>query len=76
MLAKPIGNQRTDEEKNQMAECVRSDMDHLRQGFKVLNDNKETGFMCSGDTITFFDIMVYIEISQILAMYSVYFRSS
>jgi polysaccharide deacetylase 2 family uncharacterized protein YibQ len=63
LLSKPVETQRKEEEINFVAEQVRNDMDHLRQCFKELNNHVGSGFLCSADTLTFLDLMVYIEIS-------------
>jgi len=43
---------------------------------KVLDANLQPGYLCSSDTLTFVDIMVYIEISQILGMFRVYITNT
>ena len=72
LASKTITLQKTHEEKKQLAESVRNDMEHLRQGFKVLNDNMTDGFICCSDTITFVDIMIYVEISQVLCTFAAF----
>jgi len=44
---------------------VRNDMEHIHMGFKVMNKmfEEHLGYFCSSDTLTFFDMMAYNEIS-------------
>jgi len=48
-------------------------MEHLQLAFKKLDDKiSESPYLISGEDLTYFDIMVWHEISQILTMYARY----
>lgn len=69
VISKSDKSCKNQDEVNQLAELVRNDMEHLVQGFKVLNSQMTIGYLASTEMITFLDLMVYNEISQVLFFY-------
>jgi len=52
-------------------------MEHLELAFKQLDDQiSDNNYLISGDNISYFDIMVWHEVSQILTMYARYREES
>lgn len=60
-------NQKDDIE--ELGEAVRNDMEHLHQCFNVLNEQlANRRYLFSQDQVTYVDIIIFHEISQILCM--------
>lgn len=75
ILSKSDKDCKSEAEKNNLADAVRNDLEHLHQGFKILNEAKAQDFILNYETPTILDIMIYNEISQVLHLYGL-FRSS
>jgi len=63
ILSKSDKSCTSDDEIKKLAEQVRNDMEHIRQAFKILNENIHGTYMASNDNITMLDLVVYNEIS-------------
>lgn len=71
ILTRPDKSLRKDQidEIEELAEEVRNALEHLHQGFRVLNDILDgRRYLFSQEDITYVDIIIFNEISQILYM--------
>lgn len=69
VLTKSDKSCNNDDEIKKLAESVRNDMEHLHQGFKILNENVKATYLVSEAHLTMLDLMIYNEISQVLFFY-------
>lgn len=63
LLGNPVGSLTNEEDHERIGEQVKNDMEHIRQGFTIMNRTMTEGYMLHLNIITFYDIMVYTEIS-------------
>lgn len=62
-----------------LAEEVRNDIEHLHQCFKELDkylEPEDKRYLFSAELVTYFDIMLYHELSQVLVMAQMFRESS